>query len=523
MKILISILFTISSMSIAVANCSSPDTTNTSLFFNLEQEDFVSDLDSLLQSWYITNYESIAEDTFFVDEFQKVEFEDSILISQLQHIASPFPLVYNDKVKAFINLYVNKRHQQVSYMLGLSEYYFPLFEETFDKYNIPLELKYLAVIESALNPRAVSRAGATGLWQFMYATGKIYKLEINSYVDDRRDPIKSTEAAAKFLSNLYTIYKDWTLVIAAYNCGPGNVNKAIRRSGGKTTFWDIYNYLPRETRGYVPAFIAATYTFNYYKDYGIKPVKMDLPIMTDTLTISENLHFAQVSKMLNIPIELLRELNPQYKKEIIPGRFNSPYQLKIPHEFALAFIDKKDSIFTYNDSIYFADKAVIAPKKYEKEGLNPPASKNLRAVSYTIKSGDNLGYISSWYHVSINDIRYWNNLYKNNIRAGKQLTIYVPKEKVSHYSQIDNLSFSEKQALIGKSVFVEAEQTASQEEVGSNSSEKYIYYKVKSGDNFWSIAKRYPGISNTDIMQLNGISDAGSLKIGQTLKIKKKF
>ena len=485
-----------------------------------EQEDFTDDLDSLLKSWYVKNYISIAGDTASQDDFQTVELNDSLLEYQLQHIASPFNLDYNDRVKAFINLYINKRHNQVSYMLGLSEYYFPLFEEIFDKYNIPLELKYLSVIESALNPRAVSRAGATGLWQFMYSTGKMYKLEINSYVDERRDPIKSTEAAAQFLSNLYAMYGDWTLVIAAYNCGPGNVNKAIRRSGGKKNFWEIYYHLPRETRGYVPAFIAATYTFHHYQDYGIRPVKMDLPIMTDTMDINQNLHFGQVSEMIDVPIELLRELNPQYKNDIVPGRKDRVYKLKIPQEYSLAFIDQLDTIYTHKDSIFFARKEVIAPKKYERSGVTPPSSKNMKAVTYTIKSGDNLGFISSWFNVRVSDIKYWDNIYRTSIRAGKLLTIYVPKEKASYYRKVDAMSFEQKQKRIGKTATAKTVKQNPTAKYDKNA--KYVYYKVRSGDNFWSIAKKYPGISNTDIMKLNGITDAGSLKIGQNLRIKKR-
>lgn len=496
-----------------------PDTTNLNLVIKEEQVDFVEDLDRLLQSWYIKNHQSIGQDTVRQTDFVKQELNDSILEYQLGHIASPFSLDYNDRVKAFINLYINKRHSQLSYMLGLSDYYFPMFEEIFDRYNIPLELKYLAIIESALNPRAVSSAGATGLWQFMYSTGKIYKLEINSYVDERRDPVKATEAAAQFLSKLYSIYGDWTLVIAAYNCGPGNVNKAIRRSGGKKNFWEIYYRLPRETRGYVPAFIAATYAFHHYEDYGIKVLKMDMPIMTDTMHINENLHFGQVSEMINIPIEQLRELNPQYKNDIVPGRKNRVYQLKLPQEYSLAFVDKTDTIFEHKDSIFFAKKEVIAPKKYERGGVTPPpSSKNKKAVTYTIKSGDNLGFISSWYNVRVSDIKYWNNIYKNRIRAGKPLTIYVPKEKHSYYSKVNSLSFAQKQKRVGKiSASPKPKAVASYDK-----NSKYTYYKVRQGDNFWSIAKKFPGVSNTEIMSLNGITDAGSLKVGQNLRIKKK-
>ncbi|RLD49703.1 MAG: hypothetical protein DRI94_10600 [Bacteroidetes bacterium] len=250
------------------ANYKDKDTTLT-----IETQQIQNNLDSLINLWYIklainndTSINYIANDSTYV-------LYDSIIVQQLQAIEQEVKLTYNDKVKAFINLYANKRHRQVSSLVDLSRIYDPIIESALDKYNLPLELKYLPIIESAFNQRAVSRAGATGLWQFMYTTGKMYNLEINSYVDERRDPVKSSDAAAKFLSDLYKIYHDWTLVIAAYNCGPGNVNKAIKRSKGKTNFWEIYNKLPRETRGYVPAFIAADYIMHYYKDYKIVPQK----------------------------------------------------------------------------------------------------------------------------------------------------------------------------------------------------------------------------------------------------------
>ena len=518
MKFIILIIFT-TLFQVSIAYTSKPDSTLSSLCIKPDQTDFTNDLDRLLESWYIKNYQTISSDTIIQTNYITAQLNDSIVALNLEQIASPFPLDYNARVKSFINMYINKRPKQVAYMLGLSEYYFPMFEEIFDKYNIPLELKYLAVIESALNPRAVSRAGATGLWQFMYSTGKMYNLEINSYVDQRRDPVLATEAAARFLSKLYSIYGDWTLVIAAYNCGPGNVNKAIRRSGGKRNFWEIYYRLPRETRGYVPAFIAATYTFHYYEEYGIKPLKVDLPIMTDTLNINENLHFGQISEMINIPIEQLRELNPQYKKDIIPGRTNKSYKLKIPYEYVAAFIDNKDTIFRHKDSIFFAKKEVIAPKKYERGGTTPPpSSKNMKAVTYKIKSGDNLGFIASWYNVRVSDIKYWNNIYKNRIRAGQKLTIYVKKDKLYYYAKVDKMTFEQKQKRINKSVSKATTVTAAK----YNKNAHYVYYNVRSGDNLWSIAKKYPGISNTDIMELNGITDAGSLKVGQKLRIKEK-
>ena len=518
-KLSLYIIF-LSTFSLARAEGLLPDSTQTKMNVDMEQVDFVSDMDSLLQIWYVKNTTAIAKDTFSNNSFAPIALDDSLIAYQLKQIPSPFSLDYNDRVKAFINLYINKRRGRVAYMLGLSDYYFPMIESIFDKYDIPLELKYLSVIESALNPRARSRMGATGLWQFMYTTGKIYHLEINSYVDERRDPVKATEAAAQFLKSLYSIYHDWTLVIAAYNCGPGNVNKAIRRSGGKCNFWEIYYRLPRETRGYVPAFIAATYVFHYYKNYNIKPIKVDMPVATDTLNIDENLHLGQVAAVLHIPIEYLRELNPQYKKDILPGRKNAIYALKIPSQYTLSFIDYKDSIMNYKDSVYFADNKVIAPKKYERNrGFNPPSRKGLKAVYYTIKSGDNLGFIASWYHVRVSDIRYWNNIYRNNIRAGKKLVIYVPKNKVSYYKVINRLSFAEKQKRIGKSVGKKEKLTKA---VKYDKNAKYVMYKVRRGDNFWSIAKKYPGVSNTDIMELNGFKNPSSLKVGTLLRIKKK-
>jgi len=400
----------------ATASFHVPDSTGIEILMGVEddeQKDITDDLDKLLQSWYIKNYVSISDDPQDNSVYQPVVLNDSVLAAQLGKIASPFSMDYNEQVRDFINLYVNKRRKQVGYMLGLSEYYFPMFESVFDKHQIPLELKYLSIIESALNPRAVSPVGASGLWQFMYATGKIYKLEVNSFVDDRRDPLKSTEAAAQFLSSLYSIYKDWTLVIAAYNCGPGNVNKAIKRSGGKTNFWDIYNYLPKETRGYVPAFIAATYAFHYYDQYYIRPKKMNLPIMSDTMQIDAQLHFEQVASMINMPVEQLRELNPQYKLDIIPGSPEKPYTLIIPHEYSLAYIEKKDTIFCHLDSVYFAERRVYVPGSTSvASNVQSSNTNDLSPITYIIKSGDNLGLIAGWYDVTISNLKDWNNIHK---------------------------------------------------------------------------------------------------------------
>lgn len=310
---------------------------------------FSNNLDSLLNLWYVQ--QAIDSNSLVIGvEMDSVgivpDFPDSVYIKRLSEITSAFDLTYNSIVRSYINVYTQKKRDRVEVMLGLTDYYFPIFEEILDQYQLPQELRVLPVIESALNPRAVSRAGATGIWQFMYGTGRMYKLTINSFVDERRDPILATHAAARFLKDLYAIYNDWTLVIAAYNCGPGNVNKAIRRAGGKRNYWDIYYFLPRETRGYVPAFIAATYALTYHNEHNIKVVPMSLPATSDTLMVSGMLHFQQVSEVLGVPVSTLRDLNPQYKLDIIPAK-NKQHSLKLPLEHVGPFIDKQEQIFAH--------------------------------------------------------------------------------------------------------------------------------------------------------------------------------
>jgi membrane-bound lytic murein transglycosylase D len=429
---------------------------------------------------------------------------------------------YNRVVKNFIDLYTHNRRDRVQIMLRLSDYYFPMFEEVFDKYGIPEELKYLSVIESALNPRAVSRAGAAGMWQFMYYTGRTYGLTINSLVDERRDPLKSTVAAASFLRDLYDIYKDWTLVIAAYNCGPGNVNKAIRRAGGKRNYWDIYYYLPRETRGYVPAFIAATYVMNYSKEHNLYPASVDFEFHTDTIMIHDKLHLKQVSEVMGIPIEQLRDLNPQYKYDIIPGD-SKAYVLRIPQKQSMRFIELEDSIFAFKDSVYFnKDNVIISPTAKTTYLADLPADKYTKLI-YSIKAGDNLGFISTWYNVQLSDIRYWNNIRQNMIRSGQRLVIYVPKGKADRYRNIENMSFEEKQAMVGKPFTnpPDLKTTSVSQPFASAQSGDFIYYTVRSGDTLWEIAKKFPGVTDTEIASLNNMRDGDSIKPGQVIKIKK--
>lgn len=387
-------------------------------------------LDKLLHLWYIQQASDSSTNIFSqieADSLSPMNIPDSIYIERLQQINSFIELNYNQVVKRFINAYTNKNKSQVEIMLGLSEYYFPFFEEILDRNNLPQELRMLPVIESALNPKAVSRVGATGLWQFMYGTGRMYKLTINSYVDERRDPIKSSEVAVKFLSDLYSIYNDWTLVIAAYNCGPGNVNKAIRRSGGKRNYWELYYYLPRETRGYVPAFIAATYAFNFYKEHGLTPRPINFPTTTDTIIVNKMLHLKQVSEVLDIPIEQLRDLNPQYKQDIIPGKFK-PYPLRIPLSYVGAFIDNEQAIYTHNDTVYFNPKTTISPEQFKSSYQHYVPSGSIKYI-YKVKEGDVPGSVAQRFGVKVSQLKDWNNIRRNIIRIGQKLTIYVPKEK----------------------------------------------------------------------------------------------
>lgn len=475
-----------------------------------------TNLDSLINLWYVknaikTDYNSVEYDSLAVIP----EFSDSVYIERLQNIPSIIDLSYNKIVRNYIHVYTKQRRENVGTMIGLADYYFPKIEEIFESYGIPTELKYMAVIESALNPRAVSRVGATGMWQFMYGTARMYDLTINSYVDDRRDPIKSAHAAALFMKDLYSMFNDWTLVIAAYNCGPGNVNKAIRRSGGKRDFWEIFYRLPRETRGYVPAYIAATYTFNYYKEHGINPRIPEIPVATDTIMISDNLHLKQVSEVLHIPLKALRDLNPQYKEDIIPGK-GTNLSLTIPLDFTGKFIDLQDSIFAYKDTIFFnADNTIKNP---QHSYYVPQAPTNRDKLIYTVKSGDNLGFISEWYNVRLSDLRYWNNIHGNMIRVGQKLNIYVPQGTASKYADINKLSFDEKQRRIGKTTTSANVETKPVQTTEGD----YIYYKVRSGDTLWEIAKQYPGITETDIMKLNNMTSGKSLKAGQMIKIKPK-
>ncbi|MGE5395449.1 MAG: LysM peptidoglycan-binding domain-containing protein [Candidatus Saccharibacteria bacterium] len=534
---------------------------------------FSDKLDSMLKSWYVQN-------AFLLDSMELAEADtlkqtlpDSVYIQRLQSLQSAVSLGFNNTVKNFITMYTIRKPKQVAVMLGLANYYFPMFEEALAKYNLPMELKYLPIIESALNPNAISSANAIGLWQFMYSTGKMYKLEISTFVDERRDPLKETDAAVRFLRDLYNIYHDWHLVIAAYNCGPGNVNKAIKRSGNAKDYWKIYYNLPKETRGYVPAFIAANYVMNFYQNHNIFPKAPDFSIITDTLMVNDYLHFNQISEIIGISVEQLRSLNPQYLRDIIPASKHKAYSLVLPQDEISAYLENESIIHAHRRLEFFPNNEIVNPvSKYAS--FDPNDIKGLDKLHYTVKQGDDLANIAAWFRVPLSDIKFWNKMKKNTLKAGQKIVIYVPEGQGDYYARLNKMSFNEKQRSLKKkplttpvTKMVSAEKapdaetsetktvtvsaagtddntlaindTSVKEIVAVKTVEPkaapkvtpkatvkpkadFVYYTVRKGDSLWSISQKYPGVSNSDIMKINNIKSPKSLKVGQKLKIKSK-
>lgn len=380
-------------------------------------ESMTLEMDTLLHDWHARNFLTPSNDC--EQNSVNPSYPDSVYIDRLSRIPSVMEMPYNDVVRKFIDMYSGRLRNSVSVMLGACNFYIPLFEEALDTYGLPHELKYLPVIESALKPTAVSRAGATGLWQFMLTTGKLYGLESNSLVDERRDPIKSTYAAARYLKDLYDIFKDWNLVIAAYNCGPGNITKAIHRANGATDYWEIYNYLPKETRGYVPAFIAANYIMNYYCDHNICPMDATLPLASDTIIVNRDLHFQQIADICQLDMEEIRALNPQYKKDIVPGNSMSCI-VRLPQRCVNAFIDAKDSIYSHRADELFAKRKSVAVKETASRSRTRGTS---GASYYTIRKGDTLSTIARKHGVTVKQLQRLNNLQGTQITAGKSLRI----------------------------------------------------------------------------------------------------
>jgi membrane-bound lytic murein transglycosylase D len=413
---------------------------------------------------------------------------------------SPFDLVYNEHVKGFINLYCVRKRESVSRMMGVAQLYYPMFEEVFDRYNIPLELKHLAVIESALIPYAKSRAGATGLWQFMYPTGKMYGLNVSSYVDERCNPYKATVAAAEYLKSLYDMFGDWQMVLAAYNAGPGTITKAIRRSGGKKTYWEIRPFLPTETQGYVPAFIAANYVMTHGPEHNIYP---SLPRKTyfevDTVIVKEQMSFDQLSQALDVTKEEILYFNPQYRKNIIPAGGNS-----------MCLPKNKIGLFLTNEQeIYSAIQA------QQQEGQLVENIEEIKRT-HTVKAGEKLSTIARKYGVTVSDLRTWNYVGKKGVRPGKKLTVYVRVAK----SEPSKLEIKPENGT-DKNIAANKEKDNKQLAENKSSSGEYLYHKVRKGETIYAIAKKY-GVTSKTIKALNGLDD-NSLKMGQKLKIKEKL
>jgi membrane-bound lytic murein transglycosylase D len=413
---------------------------------------------------------------------------------------SPFDLVYNEHVKGFINMYAMRKRESVSRMMGVAQLYYPMFEEVFDRYNIPLELKHLAVIESALIPYAKSRAGATGLWQFMYPTGKMYGLNVTSYIDQRCDPYKATVAAAEYLKSLYGMFGDWQMVLAAYNAGPGTISKAIRRSGGKKTYWEIRPFLPTETQGYVPAFIAANYVMTYGPEHNIYPaVPRKTYFEVDTVVVKEQMNFEQLSQALDISQEEILYFNPQYRKNIIPSGGN-----------AMCLPKNKIGIFLNNEQDIYA-----AIKAQQKEGVIVESLAEVKKT-HTVRSGEKLSTIARKYGVTVADLKNWNYVGKKGLKPGKKLIVYVREQQPTKIKELEVKADSKNDQNIAANKEGDSKLVA----VNTSSKSEYFIHKVKKGESLFSIAKKY-GVTVDEVKSLNNLK-TNDLNSGQVLKLKSK-
>ena len=420
---------------------------------------------------------------------KSINLDTELLKQRLERLnqKTPLNISYNPSLENVIKSFLIRKKELMERMLTASQFYFPMFEQELDNYNIPLEIKYLAIVESALNPRAKSRVGATGLWQFMYGTGKMYGLDVSSYVDERSDPVLATEAACKYLSKLYDIFGDWDLALAAYNSGPGNVNKAIRRSGGYKNYWNIRRNLPRETAGYVPAFIATMYLFEYAEEHGLSIKKADRPYFeTDTIHIKNLITFDQISELVGVSKEELKILNPSYKLNIIPKVEGKQYILRLPHHAMRKFVANEEAIYAH-----------VEKELKSKESPLPQLVKAQDRIRYRVRSGDYLGKIAERYGVGVSQIKRWNGLSSNNLRIGQRLTIF-PRRPVTQATVASSGS--------GKT-------TASPANSGGSK-----VHTVQQGDSLWTISRKYPGITIENLRKWNGIS-GNNLQPGTKLKL----
>lgn len=401
-------------------------------------ESVETDVNRMMQNWYLQNYTALDKE---VDNRPDVATTDAELIERLQAIPTTIEMPFNSVVRQYIDMYTGRKRSLVESMLGMSLYYMPIFEQAIEKEGIPIELKYLPVIESAMNPDAVSRAGAVGLWQIMLPTARGLGLEINTLVDERRDPVRSSEAAARYLRELYDIYKDWSLAIAAYNCGPGNVNKALRRAGddARKDFWAIYPYLPRETRGYVPCFIAATYVMNYYNKHNISPALAKKPIVTDSVHVSRRVHFQQIADILKLPVEQLQVLNPQYRKQEIPGTPERPWPLVLPANQTYAYIMSEDAIAAHNADLYARRDVVEPATGMEARPATVDGQEGEWVVTedvkwHKVRRNETMASIAKRYGVSLKSLKRWNGNIRKP-RRGQSVKIVSTKRVFKPYEK----------------------------------------------------------------------------------------
>jgi membrane-bound lytic murein transglycosylase D len=510
----------------------------------IEDSSIVSMLDSLYTIKYFKpNY--LNQDSSFYNIYKFPEdsiplYSDSIYEARIAilNAETPIELTYNKAVKNYILLYGKRKRELTMKMLGLSKIYFPLFEEQLDRFNIPLELKYLSIVESALNPKAGSRMGAKGLWQFMYGTGKVYSLKVTSYVDDRFDPIKSTIAACQHLSDLYDIYSDWSLVLAAYNSGAGNVNRAIRRAGGVKNYWAIWPFLPRETRGYVPAFIAVNYVMNFAAEHNLFPRDPGFLYMgIDTVTVRDVLSFDQISELLKVNIEDLKFLNPQYKLGVIPATYGKTFKLRLPKEYVAAYLNNEDSLYNFKSKKGLAREKLLAQIKKVKD----------RSI-HRVRSGESLGLIAKRYRCYVSQLKRWNNLKGNTIYIGQKLIVYrsavksayksskIPihrSNKKSHHivRKGENLGLIAKKYKcsitdlkewnnLGKStIYPKQRLIVYKPKLAISKNAKFLYHTIRKGDTLWDIARSYDGVTVNQIKKLNKIRNTKKLVPGKKLKI----
>ena len=474
-------------------------------------------------------YHDMASDVESINMDEQVDYDLStpLLKSRLaaMNAKSPFRIEYNQSLENVIKSYLKYRKNSFGKLMALSEYYFPIFEEAFAKKNVPLEIKYLAIVESALNPKAVSRMGATGLWQFMYRTGKQYNLKIDSFIDERSDPLKATEAAAQYMANMYKIFGDWELVLASYNSGPGNVSKAIRRSGGQQNYWNIRKKLPKETQGYVPAFLATMYLYEYHNEHGIKP---DRAIMqqfaTDTVMVKKQMSFKQIADLLDMPVAQLQALNPSYKLNVIPYYDDENHYLRLPKAKTAVFVSNEDKIYAYlqheidiKEHPYGSRSAIASDAASTKNTIRTVRT---RTKYYKIRRGDNLGAIANKYKVSVANLKRWNRLRSNNIAYGKSLKIIsteviintVPKKKAA---AVAVLKKSTKEAIKGSKIKDEVVLIAKDTLKSSNN--KSAFYVVQKGDNLSAIAKANQ-ITVAQLKSWNNLK-RNTIQLGETLQI----